>query len=136
MEFVDLASRVAAFYLFDRKTLFAKFQKNNELRQVFLFLSKKYCRGRYPLIELAKKHSLTGSFYSSNTFKFQKLVNNNKELKDRVEILIKNISNVKHGNLPHLFMCNCLFYEKTESLPPPVFLFFFGYVNLNFGIRL
>ena len=91
MELENLASKVAAYYLIDRKTLFAKFQKNNEPRQVFLFLSKKYCRGRYPLIELAKNLGLTGNSYSSNTYKFQKLISNNKELKDRVETLIKSI---------------------------------------------
>ena len=98
MELENLASKVAAYYLIDRKTLFAKFQKNNEPRQVFLFLSKKYCRGRYPLIELAKNLGITGNSYSSNTYKFQKLINNNKDLRDRVETLIKSISNVKYGN--------------------------------------
>ena len=98
MELENLASKIVAYYLIDRKTLFAKFQKNNEPRQVFLFLSKKYCRGRYPLIELAKNLGITGNSYSSNTYKFQKLINNNKDLKNRVETLIKSISNVKYEN--------------------------------------
>jgi chromosomal replication initiation ATPase DnaA len=89
MELETLAKEVAAFYRVDREMLFAKFRKNNEPRQMLLFLSKKYCRGRYPLVDLANALGLTVNSFSSNTYKFQKSINNDTDLRKRVENLKK-----------------------------------------------
>ena len=89
MELKTLVKEVAAYYRVDREVLFAKFRKNNEPRQMLLFLSKKYCRGRYPLVELANTLGLTVNSFSSNTYKFQKLIRSDIDLRNRTKNLEK-----------------------------------------------
>ena len=90
-----LAKVVAMYYHVDRKTLFAKFQKNNEPRQMLIFLSKQYCRGRYPLIKIAENLKLSVHGFGSNAYKFQKRINADFNLKKKYSDLKKIIENVK-----------------------------------------
>ena len=98
MELNALTKVIAAYYQVDKEVLFAKFRKNNEPRQMLLFLSKKYCRGRYPLVDMAKTLDLTVNSFSSNTYKFQKSISRNIGLKKRVDELKKRLGNVKYEN--------------------------------------
>ena len=94
MKLDSLAEEVAAYYHVDKEKLFAKFQKNNEPRQMLLLLSRKYCRGRYPLIELAAKLRLSIHALGANAYKFQNKINENTDLKKRFFELKKLIDNV------------------------------------------
>jgi len=82
----------------DREMFFAKFSKNNEPRQMLLFLARKYCRGRYPLVELAVFFGLSANSFGSNVYKFTKRVNCNRELGKKVKELQSILANVKYGN--------------------------------------
>ena len=98
MKLENLQKEVAEYYQIDREMFFAKFSKNNEPRQMLLFLARKYCRGRYPLVELAVFFGLSANSFGSNVYKFTKRVNCNRELGKKVKELQSILANVKYGN--------------------------------------
>ena len=65
---------------------------------MLLFLAKKYCRGRYPLVELANTLGLTVNSFGSNTYKFKKIMSGNIDLTKKNKLLNKLIGNVKYEN--------------------------------------
>jgi len=66
MDLDILINQVTTYYKIDRDTIFAKFQKNNESRQMVFLLAKKYCRGRYSLKELADKLNISVHSFGAN----------------------------------------------------------------------
>ena len=65
---------------------------------MLLFLARIYCRGRYPLVELATFFGLSANSFGSNVYKFQKRICCNKELSKKVRELQNILANVKYGN--------------------------------------
>jgi putative transposase len=95
MKLDTLVGEVVTYYQVDKEVLFTKFQKNNEARQMLLFLSKYYCRGRYSLSELAEKFGLSIHGLSANTYKFQKRINGDFNLRKRYDELKSILENTK-----------------------------------------
>lgn len=95
MSLDDLIKEVATYYVVSKKKLFAKFDKNNEPRQMLMLLSRRYCRGRYPLVEIAREFGLTVDSFSANTYKFKKNIVANKTLEKNEKALRNRLENVK-----------------------------------------
>ena len=59
----DLIDKVSTYYEVGSGRLLQRLSRNNEGRQVLLYMAGKYCRGRYTLGEIADKLNL-GSWWS------------------------------------------------------------------------
>ncbi len=81
-----------------KDTLFAKYRKNNEPRQMIYLLVRKYCRGRYSLNELAGKLQVSVHTLGANAYKLKKKISGDNKLKTRYSELKDILENVKAEN--------------------------------------
>jgi REP-associated tyrosine transposase len=77
---------VCRFYKVDRNYILTKNSRNNEARQVLLYLSCKFCRGKYSLSKLGEHlGALTVGSLTSSRYKMAIKINNDRNLKAKIK---------------------------------------------------
>ncbi len=83
----ELAKLVATEYECKADSLLGRYQRGNEGRQVLLFLTSRYCRGRHTLAEISEYLNISVGGLTAGRTVFRKRLQKNRELRQRVERL-------------------------------------------------
>jgi hypothetical protein len=97
-DFDRLSDVVAGFYGVDKGWLFSKYGKCNEARQALIHFSELYCRGRYPLKDMAEMLNLKLGGYASCRRSVREKLKRQKEMQAEYKSLNKQIEDVKCKN--------------------------------------
>ena len=68
-------------------SLLGRYQRGNEGRQVLLYLSAKYCRGRQTLVEISEHLNISIGGLTAGRTVFKKRLTENNKLRQRVSRL-------------------------------------------------
>ena len=85
MEFDRLVSIISEYYEIKPEDLLSRYFRDGDARCVLMYLSSKYCRGRYSLTELSELHGISLGGYTSSCYKFNHRLSGRTDLKKAVE---------------------------------------------------
>ena len=94
-ELAVIAEKIAKFYDVKKESLFIRCQKRNEARQALIHYSEIYCRGKYPLTELAEMLNLSMGGYASCRSAIKSRLSKDKRLNLQFKKLKSKLGNVK-----------------------------------------
>jgi len=80
----ELVSTVANFFDTESESVLERYKRGNEARQTAMYLSSRYCRGRYSLSEISDYFNIGISGLGSANTKFQKRLRNQDQLCDKI----------------------------------------------------
>lgn len=93
LEIKNVIDAVCGFYKVTREYALLKNSRNNEARQVLLYLSSKYCRGRYSMTEIgASLGNVSVGAVARSRYNMARKIRVDKKLKARVDEIEKYIS--------------------------------------------
>ncbi len=89
IDFDTLVQRIAEIYKVEEEDLLLPNQRGNKAREMLIYLSVKFCRCRYSLVEISNKLGISSGGLSSRRYKINQMLKRDKGFKRKTAQVVK-----------------------------------------------